>query len=52
MNKFKCYCGHNVYSESDDVYPIRWSDGHVCSFIKIESEETDRDKQSRPTGSE
>ena len=52
MNKFECYCGHNVYSESNDVQSIKWSDGHVCNFIKIEREEANSDKQSRPTGSE
>ena len=43
MNEyFMCsICEHKVYSERDDVQPIRWSDGHVCNFIKTyESEET------------
>ena len=58
MNEyFMCpTCEHKVYSERDDVQPIRWSDGHVCNFIKTyeseEREETNNDKQSRPTGSE
>lgn len=35
MNKFKCFsCGHIVHSEADEVYPINWSDGHVCDFVK------------------
>jgi len=45
-------CEHKVYSERDDVQPIRWSDGHVCNFVKTYEGKEIIDKQEETSKAE
>ena len=46
MNKFICNeCGQTVSSEAEEVpHGISWSDGHKCTFTKIDEKGDDDEK--------
>ena len=47
-NKYKCRCGHEVYSSTQHIKRIyKQSDGHVCSLVlteEVSADQTDDDK--------
>tara|TARA_R110000824_G_scaffold102120_1_gene242338 strand:+ start:628 stop:771 length:144 start_codon:yes stop_codon:yes gene_type:complete len=47
MNKFICNeCEQTVSSESEEAPPgISWSDGHECTFTKIDKERDNNEER-------